>query len=350
MMRPTHPLIACCLATLILHSAPPLAAQESVMVMEAHSGKVLLASNSTQKRPVASLTKIASAVVALDWAAASGTDISKITISVPPTASLIGGPNHMNLRPGERIILRDALYAMLLASDNIAALSVANHVGRQLLLNRAKRGEPVAEFVAEMNRLAKGLGMKQTRFSNPHGLEARGEKAWSTAADMARLCVYAMRLNPFNFIVRQETRKVSVAGVDGVRSFQLRNTNELLGQSGVLGIKTGTTSAAGPCLAVSVHRDPLVRQLPDGRKGVTPRRLIVVVLNSPDRFGQTRSLIARGWGLYDAWLAVGAPVENAKREFISVPNPISVTAPSRLPARGPSPSATTAPSPSTTPN
>lgn len=317
------------------------------MVMEAHSGKVLVGANSTQKRPVASLTKIATAVVALDWAAASGTDISKTTISVPPAARQLLGHNPMKLQPGERIILRDALYAMLLASDNIAALSVANHVGRQLLISRAKRGEPVSEFVGEMNRLAKGLGMKQTRFGNPHGLELPGQKAWSTAADMARLSVYAMRLNPFTFIVRQQTRRISVAGVQGVRSFKLTNTNQLLGQSGVIGIKTGTTTAAGPCLAVCVHRDSLVRTLPDGRKGVTPRRLIVVVLNSPDRFGRSRSMIARGWALYDAWLAGGAVVANAEREFITVPNPISQSAPARRPQ--PVPTAPARPTPSPTP-
>jgi len=298
------------------------APQECVMVMEAHSGKVLLASNSTTRRPVASLTKIATAAVALDWAAATGSDIAKVRLSVPAMVTLVGGPNPMNLQPGDRIVMRDALYAMLLSSDNQAALTVANHVGRQLLLSRAKRGEPVVEFVGEMNRLAKGLGMKDTRFGNPHGLEREGVRAWSTAADIARLSVYAMRLNPFSFIVRQQSRKVSVEGVGGVRSYTLHNTNQLLGQYGVLGIKTGTTAAAGPCLAVCSHRDPLVRAKSDGSKGVTPRRLIVVVLNSPDRFNRTKGLIARGWSIYDAWLAAGAQVQDPKREIIAVPNPI----------------------------
>ena len=80
----------------------------------------------------------------------------------------------MKLQAGDRIMMRDALYAMMLSSDNLAALTVANHVGQQLLISRAKRGEPVREFVDEMNRLAKGLGMKHTRFANPHGLEREG--------------------------------------------------------------------------------------------------------------------------------------------------------------------------------
>lgn len=296
--------------------------QESVMVLEAFSGKVLLASNSTRKQPVASLTKMATAAVALDWAAASGSDSSMLRMSVPASIATLGGPNPMNLKPGERIVMRDALYAMMLSSDNMAAQTVANHVGRQLLISRAQSGEPVEAFVKEMNRLAKGLGMKHTRFTNPHGLEMTGQKAYSTAADMARLSVYAMRLNPLSFIVRQNSRRIAVESAEGTRSYTARNTNEMLGNSGVLGIKTGTTRAAGPCLATSVHRDPLVRRKLDGSKSAIPRRLIVVVLNSPDRFGRSRSLIKRGWALHDAWLAAGAPVESARREIIKVPNPI----------------------------
>ncbi len=297
-------------------------AAESIMVMEAYSGKGLLASNATEKRPVASLTKIATAAVALDWATATGTDISTLELSVPQMVTLVGGPNPLNLQPGDHITMRDALYAMMLGSDNLAALTVANHVGRNLLVNRAKRGEPVAEFVDEMNRLAKGLGMKPTRFGNPHGLEREGVKAYSCAADVARLSVYAMRLNALTFIARQQSRKISVSGVSGVRSYQIKNTNELAGEVGVLGVKTGTTAAAGPCVSVCMEKDPLVVRKPDGNKGVTPRRLIVVVLNSPDRFGRARDLIRRGWGIYDAWLQQGAPVADPKREIIAVPNPV----------------------------
>ena len=70
-----------------------------------------------------------------------------------------------------------------------------------------------------------------------------------------------------------------------------------------------------------MDRDPLVRPKPDGSKGATPRRLIVVVLNSPDRFNRTRSLIRQGWAIYDPWLDAGAPVQDRKREIITVPNP-----------------------------
>ena len=291
------------------------------MVMEAYSGKVLVASNAAAKRPVASLTKIATATVALDWANAAGTDIATHQITVPQTITLVGGPNPMNLQPGDRLSLRDALCSALLGSDNLAALTIADHVGRELLTRRGKGGEPVAEFVAEMNRLAKALGMTQTRFANPHGLERKGAKAFSSAADVARLSVYAMRRNAFNFIVRQPSRQIRLYGVGGERGFTIRNTNELIGEPGILGVKTGTTEAAGPCLAVCMDRDPLLRQKPDGSKGVTPRRLIVVVLNSPDRFNRARGLLRQGWSIYDAWLEAGAPVKDKNREIISVPTP-----------------------------
>jgi D-alanyl-D-alanine carboxypeptidase (penicillin-binding protein 5/6) len=305
----------------ILVMSPCGHAQESIMVMEAYSGKVLVASNASAKRPIASLTKIATGAVAVDWAMAAGADLGTLQITVPQTVSLVGGPNPMNLQPGDQLSMRDALYSALLGSDNLAALTIADHVGRELVTRRGKTSDPVAEFVGEMNRLAKALGMTQTRFANPHGLERQGTKAFSTAADVARLSVYAMRRNAFNFIVRQPDRQIHLRGAGGSRTFRVRNSNELIGEPGILGVKTGTTANAGPCVAVCMDRQPLVRNKPDGSKGATPRRLIVVVLNSPDRFNRARGLIHQGWSVYDPWLAAGAPVQDKRRELIHVPNP-----------------------------
>lgn len=291
------------------------------MVMEAFSGKVLIASNPSEKRPVASLTKIATGAVAVDWASATGNDIAKLMITVPQTITLVGGPNPMNLQPGDQLTLRDALYSALLGSDNLAALTIADHVGREIATRRGRENDPVAEFVGEMNRLAKAIGMSRTRFANPHGLERPGAKAFSTAADIARLSTYAMRRNAFSFIVRQPSRTITVRGASGSRNYTIRNTNELIGEPGILGVKTGTTAAAGACLAVCMERQPLVRTKPDGTKGATPRRLIVVVLNNPDRFNRARQLVRQGWAIYDPWLEAGAPVQNRDREIVTVPNP-----------------------------
>ena len=315
--------LKCCFGVVAgIATAVSLRAQgpEAVMVVEAYSGKVLVASNSSVKRPVASLTKIATACVVVDWAAATNTDLAQTLLTVPQTATLLGGPNPLNLLPGDQMTLRDALYAALIASDNLAALALADHVGRALLVTRRRGGDPVAAFIAEMNKLAKAVGMASTRFVNAHGLESPRAQGFSTAADMARLSIYAMRRNAFNFIVRQPTRQIQVTDGAGVaRSYLLRNSNELIGEAGILGIKTGTTTAAGPCLATCMDRDPLVRIKPDGTKGATPRRLIVIVLNSPDRFNRTRGLIQQGWAVYDPWLAAGAPVKDRRREFLTLP-------------------------------
>jgi D-alanyl-D-alanine carboxypeptidase (penicillin-binding protein 5/6) len=131
-----------------------------------------------------------------------------------------------------------------------------------------------------------------------------------------------MRKPGFSFVVRQKQRQITVVGAAGPRGFKVINTNELLGETGVTGIKTGTTAAAGPCLATNVERDALVQDQPNGPnngKLVTPRRLIVVVLNSPDRFGRTRALIPQGWAKFDQWKEAGSPVGDARREFLVVP-------------------------------
>lgn len=305
------------LIVIIFSLASLLHAQETHMVVEAYSGKVLSASGSTIRRPVASLTKMATAIVAVDWAAATQTDLGKEIIRVPEIASLLGNSSPLGLRIGDSLTLRDALYAAMLSSDNVAALSIANHVGVRILERRGKTGDPVLTFVSEMNKLAKAIHAKDTRFVTAHGLE-RGDKAgYSNAADMARLSIHAMRRNPITFITRQESRKIKISG----REITITNTNELIGEPGILGIKTGTTNAAGPCLATCMDRDPVVRTKPDGSKGVTPRRLIVVVLNSEDRFGRTRKLLSDSWAFYDSWLAVGAPVKDPKREILSTPAP-----------------------------
>jgi D-alanyl-D-alanine carboxypeptidase len=310
-----------CLAALISLGSPWLCAQgEAVMVVEAHSGKVLLATNSTVKRPVASLTKIATGVLIVDWAEIAGVDLEQRELVVPASAAALPGPNPMRLVPGDRMSLRDAMASALLGSDNVAALSLADHVGREFLARRGRGGDPVAAFVEEMNKLAKALNMKSTRFYNPHGLEMPKQVGLSTAADMAKLSIYAMRRPGFNFITRQTERQVTVKGAGGNRGFQVKNTNELVSES-VIGLKTGTTAAAGPCVAIGVERAPLILPKADGSKGVTPRRLIIVLLNSPDRFGRAKALIPKGWGIYDAWVRAGAPVADRRREILDVPNP-----------------------------
>ncbi len=307
------------LVCLFLSIFATLHAQEAHMVVEAYSGKVLSAKDATVKRPVASLTKLATAIVAVDWGNATGIDFATHLVQVPEVVTNLPATGPMNLTPGEILTLRDALYGALLTSDNRAALTIAHHVGSQILKQRGKNGEPVVAFIIEMNKLADAINARNTRFVNSHGLEPAAKPGYSTAADMAKLSIHAMRRNAITFIVRQPTREVTINSNAGTRKLTLKNTNELIGEPGILGIKTGTTRAAGPCLATCMDRDPVVRTKPDGSKGVTPRRLIVVVLNSPDRFNRTRQLIREGWAFYDPWLAAGAPVKDRKREILDTP-------------------------------
>ncbi|MGC6425690.1 MAG: D-alanyl-D-alanine carboxypeptidase family protein [Akkermansiaceae bacterium] len=298
--------------------AGKLWAQESYVAVEAHSGKVLLELNADTKRPVASLTKIATGMVLLDWAKASGTSMGTYAL-VPQEAAYLGGSNPMGLAPGDRITLREAMYSMLLGSDNVAALTLADHAGRSIMTRGSRERTPVAAFVVEMNNLARAIGMNRTRFANPHGMDTARQRGTSTARDMAALSIYAMRNTGFQYYVKQKERIVASSRLGQKRAFRVKNTHNLIGQKGINGIKTGTTVLAGPCLATSAQKPNIVRKMPRGRTLLTPRRLIVICLGSPDREGRTNQLIEQAWPLYDNWMAQGRPTQNAQREIISVP-------------------------------
>lgn len=284
----------------------PGRAAESFIIVDQQTGHIFAESKSNARRPVASLTKIATAMVVLDWAAATETGLSSMA-TVPHGVTRVGGINPCGLVPGDSVSLRDLLYAALMQSDNRAAYTLAYHVGSKL--PNAQHLGPVDNFVAHMNALARTLGMKRTVFLNPHGVDSDSSAVpVSTAADMARLTRYAYNHSGFTFYVAQKTRNIAIRGADGTeRAFQLQNTNQLLGQDDIDGVKTGRTARAGDCLILSADRSPEAKQ--EGSEvRVTLRRVIVVVLASPDRFGEGLSLMRRGWRLYDQWAAQGRPV------------------------------------------
>jgi D-alanyl-D-alanine carboxypeptidase (penicillin-binding protein 5/6) len=295
-------------------------ARESFLIVEAHSGRIVGRQGEDERRPVASLTKIATAMVVLDWAELTKRELTQEAV-VPSSAALLGGSNPMGLQPGDRLTLRNALYSALLGSDNVAAQTLAHHVGWSIQEIRGESGDPVRTFVREMNHLAGGLGMTRTRFDNPHGMDNARERGVSTATDMARLCIYATRNPAFSFYVKQPSRRISFIRGQNEYSFTVSNTNKLLGELDINGIKTGTTVLAGECLAVSSERSNLVRKMDNGRTQLIPRRLIAVVLGSPDRFTQTRALVAQGWANWERWQAAGRPVVDGREELLQVPNP-----------------------------
>jgi D-alanyl-D-alanine carboxypeptidase (penicillin-binding protein 5/6) len=108
----------------------------------------------------------------------------------------------------------------------------------------------------------------------------------------------------FRFYVSQKEREIEFGRGAGRLRYLLRNTNELLGRDDVDGVKTGRTERAGDCVVLTAARPSEVMQQ-GATTLVTPRRLIVVLLASPDRFGEGAASLARGWSLYDRWAAAG---------------------------------------------
>ena len=295
-------------ATLVIFIAGGKSARaaQSYVIADSQTGYILELQKPRDKRQVGSLTKIATAMVVLDWAAKRGGDLNQLA-TIPPEAFVGTGENHIGFQPGDVITLRDLLYAALVQSDNIASYALANHVGNALqsVIPTASSSQPspVGIFVGQMNALSKRLLMERTRFLNPSGIDEK-ERPYSTAEDLARLTRYATSNAGFRFYVSQKTRQISFRLAGRTLNYLLRNTNELLGVNGVDGVKTGLTMRAGDCLILSATRESEIVQ--DG--GVTkiyPRHLIVIILGSTDRFGEGAQLLARGWQLYDQWAASG---------------------------------------------
>jgi D-alanyl-D-alanine carboxypeptidase (penicillin-binding protein 5/6) len=278
------------------------------VVADATTGFVLDSSDARRQVQIGSITKIATASVVLDWARARGEDLGQ-PATVPGTVLTLNSPNSIGLKPGDRISLRDALYAALMQSDNEAAETIAVHVGGKLQGGRTER-ENADYFVAQMNALARKLGLRNTRFLNAHGLDDLEKKLpYSTAADVALLANYALGQPGFLFYTSQKERRISWTAATGESSgYQLHNTNELLGNAGIDGVKTGTTRRAGACVVVSAARAPESRQVGE-QHIITPRRLTVVVLASPSRFESARALLDRGWTLLADWSRAGRPMK-----------------------------------------
>ena len=290
-------------------SCPSLAHSQAKawVVTDATSGFVLESSNPAKKLPVGSLTKIATAMVVLDWADAQRRDLNEMAV-VPNSAAALNTAQGVGFTPGDQVTLRDLLYAAMMQSDNQAAETVAIHVGTAL-----GGGNPGEKFVAQMNALARRLGMMNTRFLNPHGLDGlERSDPYSTVEDLAKLTAYAMDSSAFRFYVSQKERKIAIQTALGEQNqYLLRNTNEVLGVNAIDGVKTGTTRKAGQCVIISAARPPESRQ--EGEQHIiTPRRLNVVVLGASDRFGLAVSLLQRGWQRYDQWAAAGRPAKGWK--------------------------------------
>jgi len=237
--------------------ARPSINASALYMVELKSGRVLLEKDATRRLPPASLTKIMTALIALESA--------PLQEEVKIDRHAIVHHSAYNFQAGETFLLRDLVTAMLVASANDACEAVAWHIGGD-----DKR------FVAMMNERADKLGLKNTHFANPCGFDAPGH--YSTAADLAKLTEQALQQPFFSMMVRTLMRDIST--VDGARKMSLRSTNELLVDPNVNGVKTGYTSKAGRCLIASMFKD---RQ-----------RLLLVALNMMDQWEQASRLLRYG--------------------------------------------------------
>jgi serine-type D-Ala-D-Ala carboxypeptidase (penicillin-binding protein 5/6) len=200
-------------------AAPPPVDAEAYYVQNAGTGEVLAAEDERERLPMASITKLMTAIVALEHAS-----LDEVATVSRSTASI--GESTINLRPGERVTLRDLITAALVQSANDAANAVAAYVGQGSVLR----------FVAMMNVRASELGLTDTHFVNPDGLDAPGHV--SSARDVTKLARVAMN-KPF---IRETVRLVETTAAGR----RLHTWNDLLTTAPrVIGVKTGHTNGAG---------------------------------------------------------------------------------------------------------
>ena len=224
----------------------------AAVLMDADSGRLLYEKNGEKRMLIASTTKLMTALVALE----QGGLQQEITV----TSGHMAEGSSMYLRPGERLTLETLLYGLLLSSGNDAALAVTECMGGAV------------PFVARMNEKAAELGMENTHFANPNGLD--DEAHYSTAEDMAKLAAAAMDDPVLRRVASTRTARI------GGRT--LTNHNKLLSRvEGCVGLKTGYTRAAGRTLVSCAERD-----------GV---RLVAVTLQDGDDWNDHASLYEQGF-------------------------------------------------------
>ena len=242
--------------------APSLSAQ-SALLMEAESGSVIYEKEGSERLPMASTTKIMTALVALEIADPA----QRITV----TAEAVGVEgSSIYLTEGETLTLEELLYALLLESANDAAVAIAVGLSGS-----------IEAFAEQMNRTAKELELSNSHFTNPHGLDH--EEHYTTARDLAVITRRALEHPLFCTIV--STRKTTIPhdNTDGVRL--LINHNKLLRMyDGCIGVKTGYTKRSGRCLVSAAERE-----------GVT---LIAVTLNAPNDWKDHSALLDYGFSRY----------------------------------------------------
>lgn len=271
-------IIACCLLFFSTAAAALEIEATSAILIDAVSGRVLFTQDAHRRLPVASITKILTALVVLEHFPGL-----KQTFTLPEDFVNVGESN-IWLEAGETHTIEDLLYALLLRSANDAAQALA----------LATAGSE-AGFAEMMNARCAELGLSESNWTNPHGLH--NDAHLSSAYDIAMITREAAKLPAFNTIISTTSHTIPWESNEYDRV--VANHNKLLSQyAGADGVKTGYTSKAGNCLVGSATRGGL--------------RLIGVVLNSEDTYGQMAAMLDYGFENYEM-RQVAAFGEVAKR-------------------------------------
>lgn len=251
----------------IFASAEMFSSAKGAVVIETSTKRKLFALNEHKKMPMASTTKIMTAITAIE----NCQDLDE-KFEISPKAVGVPGTS-LYLRKGDVYSTRDLLYGLMLISGNDCSVAIAEHVAGS-----------TSEFVTKMNELAKKIGAKNSHFANTHGLDADGH--YTTAYDLAVIASYALENDTFREIVGTKNIKI-VNGNNECR--YLKNKNKLLSTlEGCMGVKTGYTDDAGRCLVSAVEKDGM--------------RLVCVVLNCRPMFEESAELLricANEFKLYD---------------------------------------------------
>jgi D-alanyl-D-alanine carboxypeptidase (penicillin-binding protein 5/6) len=264
-------------------SGPPIVTAKAWAAGDLTTGKILHHEDGDDRLPMASTTKVMTALVVMNFAAKDPKVLDEV-IEFSHRADRTGGTSS-GVKAGERLPVRELLYGLMLPSGNDAAVAFGEHFGDRCAppADAPKTQDPLIKFIAEMNRTAAKLGLKNTHFANPHGLPDKTH--YSSANDLLQIAVAASRFKTLTDCASCRQHGCKLSGPEGYqRNIVWKNTNELLEIEGYRGLKTGTTTAAGACLISSAENQ--------GRK------LVVVVLGctaSENRYLDTRNLFKWAW-------------------------------------------------------
>lgn len=264
----------------------------SYVAMETNSGRILYASNANIKRPVGMLANIATGMMVLDWVKSRGINMDTM-LTVPETVTQWPRTNLLRLHPGDRISLRDALHSTIMWDDSACAATLARACGFTI-----SQSDPDGAFVAQLNQMARTIGMTNTRFKGSNGAVI----SYASARDMALLGMYAIENPAFQSICSQRTY---TATINGTRRQQIINSNSMLSSANVDGVKAARSKTAGACLIASAKRASVKLHNPRLNKQSTyAQRLLVVVLGMPSsqkRYNMAAGLLRDSWGSWEDW-------------------------------------------------